>query len=222
MTKVNLSVTVSIAKLGNPDFSSTAKALNAQELVKFDIGMGGTKIDPLNVAQIGGCSYVVDCTLDVPIPVTFSIASELKDNIANATEKKQHNAHRQVLARIESHARMHYQRVVNEVIPAWTKAIEADLHKTLPTDQAPTSLKEAELKKQVVELVEYWVRDLGFRVAKNVNDWEAADYPELEKFMRTLPGYDRWSALGLIVPKFSQTVPKRPAITFPSCRPKKT
>jgi hypothetical protein len=221
MTKVNLSVKVSIAALGNPDYGSTEKTLNAQELVKFDIGKGGSKVDPLTVAQVGGCNYVKDCTVDVPVPVTYSIASELKDNIANAADKQQRNAHRLVLHRIESHARMHYQRVINEVIPAWTKDIEKDLHKTLPTDKTPTSLEESKLKEMVVELVEYWVRELGFRVAKNVNDWEAADYPELEKFMRTLAGYDRWSALGLVVPKFKQTAPKRPAIAFPSCRPKK-
>ena len=129
-----------------------------------------------------------DCTVDVPVAVTFRIASELQDNIANAiatgAPKVTVNAHRQILARIQSHAHSHYRRVVTKVIPVWESDIKKDLNRTLPTNVAPTSEQERDIQARVARLVEYWVRELGYRTAYDVHEWEKLDYPSSRRTWR--------------------------------------
>ena len=216
-----LSVKVSIAPLGTPDFSLTQTQLKAWEVVRFDVGQGGTT-STVTAAPIGGCHYVKDCTVDVPVPVTFRIASELQDNIANAIAngepKVTVNAHRQILARIQSHAHSHYRRVVTKVIPVWESDIKKDLNRTLPTSVAPTSEQERDIQARVARLVEYWVRELGYRTASDVHEWEKLDYPLIKKEME---GLHVWVAEAFPIPPLALGPVSRPTITFPPCRPKK-
>jgi hypothetical protein len=211
-----LSVTVSIDKLGPPDYSSTAKTLDAFELVQFQVGQGGSRIAP-TFEQVGECTYVKDCAIDVPIAVTYQVASDLKDNIDNAQSLREKNAHRQILSRIESHARLHYNRVVTNVIPAWTSDVTKDLDKALPTDQAPTSLAEKEIMDRVRPLVDYWIAELVDRARQDVYQWEVSDYPEIEKFISRLGGF-----AVLAVPRAPRRkAGSRPETVFPACQVKK-
>jgi hypothetical protein len=212
-----ISVTVSIDTLGSPDYKSTAKALDAYELVRFVVGQGGSRLD-LGVAQVGGCNYVKECKIDVPVAVTYQVASDLKDNIDNAADVRQKNDFKMILSRIESHARTHYDRVVKDVIRAWKSDVVKDLDKTLPTDKAPTSLTESKIKELVRPLVDYWVIELGYRVHQNVHEWEKEDYPKLQKFMIQ----HNMFVANLPVPSApSKPSSSRPKTTFPACQVKK-
>ena len=216
-----LDVTVHIPKLGNPDFSFTEKQLKAWELVTFSIGQGGSRIAPLNFAQIGGCNYVQDCGISVHVDFTYRVARELQEHItdaATAGNTALANIHTNILLRVKWHAGNHYERVVNSVIPAWESDLQKELAKTLPTDHAPTSLQESEIQARIAELVAYWVGELGYRMARDVNDWERADYPQLSTFMRS-PQIGGWMPLDFPVPKFREKQPSRPKITFPRCQP---
>ena len=215
-----LSINVALAKFGNPDFSLPQKKLDAWELVRFDVGQGGTPV-ALKVAQVANCNYVTDCTIDVPVGVTYMIASELQQNIANAQTKAEQNAHRQILLRVESHAASHYTRVVKPVIPTWVTDITKDLDKTLPSDVAPTTEDEPAIRDRLAPLVSYWVEELGYRIAQDVNQWEQKDYPNLQIFMQSLPGISVFLPNGIPIPKFLRKAPSRPKITFPPCRAKK-
>jgi hypothetical protein len=215
-----LAVNVAVDKLENPDFSSTQKELKAWEVVRFNVGQGGTTV-ALSASRIGECNYVDDCKIDVPIAVTYMIASDLRDNIANAQDVAQRNDHRAILLRIETHARTHYSRVVEKVIPAWVSEIKTDLLKTLPTKLAPTSENEDEIRARITPLVDYWVGELGFRMAHDVNEWERLDYPQLEKFMGNLRGVSVFLPQGFPIPRFLLKPESRPKVTFPTCRPKK-
>ena len=73
-----LSINVALANLGNPDFSLTQKKLDAWEIVRFDVGQGGTPV-ALKVAQVAKCNDVTDCTINVTVGVTHMIASEHQD-----------------------------------------------------------------------------------------------------------------------------------------------
>ena len=171
-----LSINVALAKLGEPDFSLTQKELDAWEMVRFDVGQGGTPV-ALKVAQVAKCNYVTDCTIDVPVGVTYRIASELQANISNAQTKAEQNAHRQILMRVKWHAARHYTRVVELVIPPWKAEISKDLDKTLPSDVATTTEDEGVIRDRLAPLVSYWVEELGFRIEQEVNLWEQTDYP---------------------------------------------
>jgi hypothetical protein len=216
-----LSVKASIAQLGTPDFSLTKTQLKAWEVVRFDVGQGGTT-PAVTAAPIGGCYYVKDCTVDVPVAVTFRIASELRDNIdnaiANGAPKATVNAHRQILARIQSHAHSHYSRVATKVIPAWESDIKKDLNRTLPTSVAPTSEQGSDIQARVARLVDYWVRELGYRTAYDVHEWEELDYPVIKKDME---GLHVWLAEAFPIPPLALGPVTRPTITFPPCRPRK-
>ena len=215
-----LSINVALAKLGNPDFSLTQKKLDAWEIVRFDVGQGGTPA-ALKVAQVAKCNYVTDCTINVTVGVTYMIASELQDNISNAQTKAEQNAHRQILMRVESHAASHYTRVVKPVIPTWEAEIRKDLDKTLPSDVATTTEDDGAIRDRLAPLVSYWVEELGFRIEQDVNLWERKDYPQLEIFLRSLRGIAVFLPNGLPIPKFLRKAPSRPKITFPACRAKK-
>jgi hypothetical protein len=216
-----ISVNLSVPKLGSPDYSLTSTQLKAWEVVKFTPGLGGTPIDPWEVAPIGGCNYVKACGINVTVGVQYFVAKEINDNIVGAVDKQQSNAYRNLRLRIEHHARAHYDRVVKTVIPAWHKEIQKDLETSAPTDRKPTSLSDAEIQKQIVALVSHWIVELGFRIEKDVNDWEKQDYPELTKFLRKLIGLDWFLPNGFPVPEFRKSAPPRPKIAFPACVPKK-
>src|SRR5262245_34124680 len=193
--EVNMTVHVAIPALGKPDMYITTAHLDAHELVKFTIGQGGSSFKP-NVLPIGGCNYVQDYILDVPVAVSYQIASEFQDAIDKAkarTDKATANATIQILRRIKFHAVTHYNRVATKVIPLWQSDAAKDLDSTLPTKKTPTSLTDVEIQERAGPLVSYWVDELVYRMAKDVNDWEAADYPELDKFIRSFPG--GWSNL---------------------------
>jgi hypothetical protein len=215
-----LSINVALAKLGNPDFRFTKKELDAWEIVRFDVGQGGTSV-ALKVAQVAQCHYVTDCTIDVPIGVTYSIASELQDDIANAQTTAERNDLRRLLMRVESHAVTHYTRTAKPVIPTWEAEIRKDLDKTLPSDVAPTTEDEGAIRDRLAPLVSYWVEELGFRTEQDGNQWDKADYPHLEKFLQGLRGIAVFLPLGFPIPKSLRKAPSRPKITFPECRAKK-
>src|SRR5262249_47408378 len=147
-----LSIKVALAQLGNPDFNSTKKQLDAWEVVRFDAGKGGTPL-ALTVAQVAKCYYVTDCTIDVPIPVTYSIASELQDNITNAQSTAERNAHKQLLMRIKTHARQHYTRVEKPLIPTWETDVKKDLARTLPSSTSATTEDEPAIRARLAPLV---------------------------------------------------------------------
>jgi hypothetical protein len=217
-----LDVTVHIPKIGNPDFSFTEKQLKAWELVTFSIGQAGSRIDPLNFAQVGGCNFVKDCGISVHVDFTFHVARELKESIKDAHDAGNTplaNALHIILLRVEQHARTHYERVVNNVILTWESDLQKDLTKTLPTDRAPTSLPKSGIQARVADLVAYWVAELGYRMARDVNEWEREDYPQLEKFVHSIPGADVFLS-GFPIPRFLKKQPSRPTIAFPACRPK--
>ncbi|WZO98443.1 hypothetical protein EP7_000022 [Isosphaeraceae bacterium EP7] len=216
-----LSVNVALAELKGPDFKSSMKTLNAWELVRFDVGLGGTPVT-LTVSQVAKCNSVDECTIDVPIGVSYSIASELKDNITNAQTTAERNDHRQLLMRIETHARAHYSRVAKPLIPDWEADIRKDLDKTLPTRKTPTSEDEGQIQARLAPLVAYWVEELGYRIKKDVNGWEKTDYPQLVKFMQNFRSLSVFLPDGLPIPKFASKPPKRPAITFPACQARKS
>ena len=203
-----LSINVALAKLGEPDFSSTQKELDAWEIVRFDVGQGGTPV-ALKVAQVAKCNYVTDCTIDVPVGVTYRIASELQANISNAQTKAEQNAHRQILMRVKWHAALHYTRVVKPVIPTWEAEIRKDLDKTLPSDVAPTTEDEGAIRERLAPLVSYWVEELGYRIGQDVNLWEQTDYPHLEIFLRSLQGIALFLPNGFPIPKFLRKAPSR-------------
>jgi hypothetical protein len=213
-----LSVNVSIAKLGTPDESFTAKQLDAYEIVKFLIAPGSARVGPLTVAQIGGCNYVDDCPIEVPVEVKYWVASDFQTAIANATTTAEKNGWRSFRLRIKWHAEKHYDSVADSVIPAWKTDILKDLNKTVPTRGAPTSLQESDILLRITELVTYWVDELGYRIARDVNDWEQKDYPKISKLMtQVLPVF---LPQGLPIPPFLLKPPSRPSIAFPACRPK--
>jgi hypothetical protein len=214
-----ISVKVSVPELGNPDFRRTAKELNAWELVKIT-AKAGDKIN-LEIGQNGGCNHVNTCGVNVTIGVEFSVAKDINDAIAGAVEKQVSNAWRQLRLRIVHHAREHFNRVVKDVIPAWQKNIQKDLESSLPTQQKPTSLAELEIHKQVGALVAYWIVELGFRMEKDINDWERQDYPELTRFVHKLAGLEWFLPDGFPVPEFRKSAQPRPKIAFPACVPKK-
>jgi hypothetical protein len=214
-----ISVKVSIPELGNADFRRTAKELDAWELVKIT-AKAGDKID-LKIGQNSGCSHVTTCGVSVTVGVEFSVAKDINDAIAGAVEKQVSNAWRQLRLRIVHHAREHFNRVVKDVIPPWQKNFQKDLEATLPTERKPTSLAELEIHKQVGTLVAYWIAELGFRMEKDINDWERQDYPELTKFLRDLKGIEWFLPNGFPVPQFRKSAPPRPKIAFPACVPKK-
>lgn len=217
-----LDVTVHIPKIGTPDFSFTQTQLKAWELVTFNIGQGGIRIDPLTFAQMGGCNYVKDGGISVHVDFTFRVARELKESIKaaqDATDKRLSNALHIILLHVEQHARTHYERVVNNVILTWESDLQKDLTKTLPTERTPTSLPESGIQERIADLVAYWVSELGFRMARDVNEWEREDYPKLEKVMHNTPGADVFTS-GFPIPRFLKKQPSRPTIAFPACRPK--
>jgi hypothetical protein len=228
-----IDVKVDIPKLGSPDLSLTAKELGQRsrpsghgsrasdvwEIVRLINGTSA--LDPQDVATVGKCSFVKDLSVNVHFDLEFFVAKELQDNVDNATNSQAptgvQNFHRWLLQRVKTHAAQHYDQFV-KVITAWKDEVRKDLEKTLPTEKKPTSLPEADIKKQIGAVVSDWATELAFRLQQEAFQWEKTDYPQIEKEMKSRPGAAVFMPTGFSLPPTPQSPASRRKVTFPPCR----
>ena len=199
-----------------PDDTSTAKQLGVWEMVR--LVSPKTDLKKQEVAQTtGGCYFVKDLLVSVDFNLDYFIASDFNAYIIAATNdsnKQLANFWRNLLRKIKSHAKEHYDQFEN-VITDWKKDIKADLVKTLPIEAKPTSAPEAKIKEGIGILVTDWLAELEFRLRQTAFDWEEKDYPNIEKQMTDggvfLPN-------GLPRPPKPKKPAKRQPVAFPPCK----
>ena len=166
--------------------------------------------------------YVKDCTVDVPVPVTFRIASELQDNIANAIATGAAQGHRQrpppdpgadpIPRAFSLPPRRHQgdpglgERHQEGFEPDVANERRADLR---------TGTRHPGAGRPPRRVLGARAR---YRTASDVHEWEKLDSPLIKKEME---GLHVWVAEAFPILPLALGPVTRPTITFPPAGPRR-